>query len=92
MTHRVDVMYKMYTLSPEARRESIVEKICKRERYVVEVRNCKTEYTHSKYKHSLTFPIRRYVVMCPDCKSARWYVVLVTKPMHRLQIRPTVHN
>jgi len=34
---------------------------------------------YSKYKHSLTFRIRRYVV-------------IATKPVHRLQIRPIVHN
>jgi len=34
---------------------------------------------YSKYKHSLIFRVRRYVV-------------IVTKPVHRLQIRPIVHN
>ena len=33
----------------------------------------------SEYKHSLTFRIRRYVV-------------IATKPVHRLQINPIVHN
>ena len=33
----------------------------------------------SEYKHSLTFCVRRYVV-------------IATKPVHRLQIRPTVHS
>ena len=33
----------------------------------------------SEYKHSLTFRVRRYVV-------------IATKPVHRLQIRATVHN
>jgi len=32
-----------------------------------------------EYKHSLTFRVRRYVVV-------------TTKPVHRLQIRPIVHN
>jgi len=39
-----------------------------------------TTFRHiSKYKHSLTF--------CVQC-----YVVIATKPMHRLQIHPIVHN
>jgi len=33
----------------------------------------------SEYKHSLTFRVPRYVVTA-------------MKPMHRLQIHPTVHN
>jgi len=33
----------------------------------------------SKYKHSLTFRVRRYVATA-------------TKPVHWLQIRPIVHN
>jgi len=33
----------------------------------------------SEHKHSLTFRVRRYVV-------------IATKPVHRLQIRATVHN
>jgi len=33
----------------------------------------------SEYKHSLTFRVRRYVV-------------IATKTVHRLQIRPIVHN
>jgi len=32
-----------------------------------------------EYEHSLTFRVRRYVV-------------IATKPVHRLQIRPVVHN
>jgi len=32
-----------------------------------------------EYKHSLTFRVRRYVV-------------IATKPVHRLHIRPIVHN
>jgi len=37
---------------------------------------------YSEYKHSLTFRVRRY----------RCYDVIATKSMHRLQIRPIVHN
>jgi len=33
----------------------------------------------SEYRHSLTFRIRRYIAVA-------------TKPVHRLQIRETVHN
>jgi len=47
---------------------------------------------YGEYKHSLTFRVRRYVVMCTDCKPARRYVVIETKPVHRLQMRPIVHN
>jgi len=35
--------------------------------------------TYSEYKHSLTLRVWRYVV-------------IATKPVHRLQIRPIVHN
>jgi len=42
--------------------------------------------------YSLTFRVRRYVDMCIDCRYARRYVVIATKPVHRLQIRPIVHN
>ena len=38
--------------------------------------------------YSLTFRFRRYAVMCADCQYARRYVVIVTKLVHRLQIRP----
>ena len=34
---------------------------------------------YSEYKHSLTFRVRRYVV-------------ITTKPVHRLQLLPIVHN
>jgi len=34
---------------------------------------------YSEYKHSLTFRVWRYVA-------------IVVKPMHRLQIRPILHN
>jgi len=45
---------------------------------------CKTyghqvNQAYSEYKHSLTFRVRRYVV-------------IATKPVHRLQIRQIVHN
>jgi len=36
-------------------------------------------HAYSEYKHSLTFRVRRYVV-------------IATKPVHRLQIRPILHN
>ena len=39
----------------------------------------KHNQAYSEYKHSLTFCIRHYVVTA-------------TKPVHQLQIRPTVHN
>jgi len=38
-----------------------------------------TNHAESKYKHSLTFRVWRYVV-------------IATKPVHKLQIRPTLHN
>jgi len=38
-----------------------------------------TNQPESEYKHSLTVRVRRYVV-------------IATKPLHRLQIRRTVHN
>ena len=37
------------------------------------------KWAQSEYKHSLTFCIRHYIV-------------IATKPMHRLQIHPSVHN
>jgi len=40
---------------------------------------CKGNQAWSKYKHSLIFRVQ--------C-----YVALATKPMHRLQIRPIMHN
>jgi len=41
--------------------------------------NITTNQAYSDYKHSLTFCVRRYVV-------------IATKPVHRLQIRPIMHN
>ena len=41
--------------------------------------HAKCNQAQSEYKHSLTFRVRRYVV-------------IETKPMHGLQIRPIVHN
>jgi len=48
-------------------------------RYAVKIGNNKATWHMSKYKHSLTFRVRHYVV-------------IPTKPMHRLQICPQVHN
>jgi len=42
--------------------------------------------------YSLTFSVCRYAVMCTDCHYARLYVVIATQRVHRLQIRPVVHN
>ena len=42
--------------------------------------------------YSLRFRVRLYAVMCSDCQYAWCYVVIATKPVHRLQIRPIVHN
>ena len=46
-------------------------------RVYIAVTNSNQEY--SQYEHSLTFRVRRYVVVA-------------TKPVHRLQIRPIVHK
>ena len=44
------------------------------------IRQIKNEnQAYREYKHSLTFRVLRYVV-------------IATKPVHRLQIRPIVHN
>jgi len=40
----------------------------------------------------LTFRVRRYAVMHIDYQYAQRYVVIATKPVHRLQIRSIVHN
>jgi len=53
-----------------------------------------TIYRASTSIYSLTFRVRhfrRYAVMCTDCQYALRYVVIATKPMHRLQIRPNSH-
>jgi len=41
--------------------------------------NCKRNQASSEYKHSLTLHVRRFVV-------------IATKPVHQLQIRPIVHT
>ena len=46
---------------------------------VLEKRLMTTVTRQSEYKNSLTFRVRRYVV-------------IATKPVHRLQIRPIMHN
>jgi len=51
-----------------------------------------TMHTASTSMYSLTFRVRRHTVMCTDCQYARRYVVVATKPVHRLQIRSLVHN
>jgi len=40
--------------------------------------------------YSLTFRVRCYTYL--QCISTYLHVVIATKPEHRLQIRPTVHN
>jgi len=51
-----------------------------------------TRHRATTSMYSLTFRVRRYVVMCTDCHYARRYVVIATKPVHRSRIRPIVHN
>jgi len=46
--------------------------------------NISSNQAQSEYKHSLTFCVRRYGV--------RRYDVIATKPVHRLQILPIMHN
>jgi len=41
--------------------------------------------------YSLTFRVR-YAVMYVPIANTRGAVVITTKPVHRLQIRPIVHN
>jgi len=44
----------------------------------------------------LTFRVRHYAVMCSasvsSCQYVWSYVVIATKPVHQLQIRPVVHK
>ena len=47
--------------------------------YEMTVLSTTSNQAYSQYKHSLTF-------------RARHHVVIATKPVHRSQIRPTVHN
>jgi len=46
----------------------------------------------SEYKHSLRFRVRRYVVMSTKPMHRLRYVVIATRPVLRLQIRPAVHT
>ena len=46
---------------------------------IPEIFEHKHNQAYSEYKNSLTFRVRRYVV-------------IATKPVHRLQIHPIVHN
>jgi len=47
--------------------------------FVSSTTHAKCNQVQSEYEHSLTFRVRRYVVVA-------------TKPVHLLQIRPIVHN
>jgi len=50
----------------------------------------------SEYKQSLTFRVRRYThlqcIWLYTIHTCIVYFVVATKLVHRLQIRPTVHN
>jgi len=56
--------------------ELLVQEYCALRSYIMITH---LNQAQSEYKHSLTFRVRRYVVRA-------------TKPIHRLQIRPILHN
>jgi len=47
---------------------------------------------YREYKHVLAFRVRRYTHLQCTRLYAYVYVVIATKPMHRLQIRPVVQK